>query len=222
MIRAKIVSVKEDGTAIIKASINPAEYIRKEIKECFVDFIDSRPLSDKQRRMCYALTKAIADFCGESLEMTHLDRKFNFTVERAQDFPELTEKLFSLSNASMSLIAEYQRYLINFIITNDIPTKRPLLEYVDDIDHYVYMCLIHKKCAVCGKKAELHHLEGSVVGMGNDRTQISHLGKEVMSLCREHHQEYHNIGHNSFLSKYHLNKGILADKTICKIYGLKT
>ena len=75
---------------------------------------------------------------------------------------------------------------------------------------------------MCGKRAELHHLEGSVVGMGNDRTKISHLGKEVMSLCREHHQEYHNIGNKEFLSKYHFNGGIIADKTICKIYGLHT
>ena len=93
MIRGKIKEVREDGTAVIIASINTAEFVRKNIKECYVDYIDSRPLSDKQRRMCYALTNAIAEFCGEELEMVHLDRKFAFTVDRAEEFPELLEAL---------------------------------------------------------------------------------------------------------------------------------
>ena len=119
----------------------------------------------------------------------------------------------------MSLVAAFQKFLIKFIISNNVPTKRPLLEYVDDIDDYVYMCLIHKKCAVCGKKADLHHID--TVGMGNDRAQIQHEGREAISLCREHHKEYHTIGKSEFLEKYHLNGGIKIDKTILKIYGLK-
>ena len=34
--------------------------------------------------------------------------------------------------------------------------------------------------------------------------------------------EYHNVGKSEFLEKYHLNGGIPADKTICKIYGLRS
>ena len=51
-----IKEVREDGTAVIVASINTAEFIRKGIKECYVDYIDSRPLSDKQRKMCYYIS----------------------------------------------------------------------------------------------------------------------------------------------------------------------
>lgn len=220
MNKGTIKEIREDGTAVIVASINTAEFIRKNIKECYVDYIDSRPLSDKQRRMCYALTNPIAEWSGEDLEMVHLDRKFNFTMDRAEEFPELTEKLFSLSNASMSLIREYQKYLIKFILNNDIPTKRPLLEYVDDINDYVYSCLINKKCAVCGRrKAELNHVD--TIGMGNDRTEVQHEGREAISLCTDHHKEYHTIGKASFFEKYHFNGGIKIDKTILKIYGLR-
>lgn len=219
MIKGRILDVTEKGVALIEASINPTEFIRKKSKECYIDLIDDRPLSEKQRKMCYALTSAIADFAGESLENTHLDRKFAFTVEKAEEIPELTERLFSLASASMSLIVEYQKYLIKFVLDNDIPTKRPLLEYVDDIDHYVYMCVINKKCAICGKKADLHHLDA--VGMGRDRTQINHLGLEAMSLCRAPHAEMHTVGKQAFFEKYHFNKGVEIDKTICKIYGLK-
>jgi hypothetical protein len=81
------------------------------------------------------------------------------------------------------------------------------------------MCLIHKKCVVCGKKADLHHID--TIGMGNDRTEVQHEGRECLSLCREHHQEMHQIGKQEFFEKYHLNTGIKIDKTIMKIYGLR-
>lgn len=214
--KGKIKEIREDGTAVIIAPIDYAKVVKQATKECYIDYIDSRTLSDKQRRMCYALQGAIADWSGSSPEDIKEAFKLEFWAERIES---LADKIFSLSNAPMSLIAEYQRFLIRFIIENDVPVKRPLLEYVDDIDHYVYMCLIHKKCAICGKRAELHHID--TVGMGNDRTEISHEGKEAISLCRAHHTEYHTIGKSSFFEKYHLEKGIPIDKTIMKIYGLR-
>ena len=216
MTKGKIIDLKEDGTAIIQAQLSLARLIHQETTECYVEPIDRRPLSDKQRRMCYALIHAISDWSGQ--ESDYLKEYFKISF-MAENVDTLADKIFSLSNAPKSLVAAFQRFLIKFIISNDVPTKRPLLEYVDDIDDYVYMCLIHKKCAVCGKKADLHHIDA--VGMGNDRTEIQHEGREAISLCREHHTEYHTIGKSAFLEKYHLNGGIKIDKTILKIYGLK-
>ncbi len=216
MIKGTIKEVREDGTAIIEASINLTQYIHRDYKECYIDYIDSRPLSDKQRKMCYALINAIADWSGSSTREIKEAFKLEFWADRVET---LADKVFSLSNAPMSLVAEFQRFLIAFIIENNVPVKRPLLEYVDDIDHYVYMCLIHKKCVVCGRKADLHHID--TVGMGNDRTEIQHEGKEAISLCREHHTEYHGIGQSAFYSKYRLEGGVKIDRTILKIYGLR-
>lgn len=219
MLKGKIIDLKEDGTALIACKVDIGKFVHRQVKECYVDLIDSRPLSDKQRRMCYALTQAIADWTGTSLDYTHSDRKKQFTFDYAEKFPELTEKLFSLSNASMTLICEYQKYLIELILDFDIPLKFPLINYVDDIQHYTYMCVIHKKCAVCGRRAELHHADA--VGMGNDRDKVQHLGREVISLCREHHSEIHTLGKADFMAKYHLEGGVIADRTILKIYGLR-
>ena len=137
----------------------------------------------------------------------------------AERVDTLADKIFSLSNAPMSLVADFQKFLVEFIISNDIPVKKPLIGFVDDIQHYTYMCVIHKKCAVCGKRADLHHID--TVGMGNDRNEVEHLGREVISLCREHHTEMHTIGKTQFFTKYHLDGGVTADKTILKIYNLK-
>lgn len=218
MEKGKILEVKENGTAIIEAPIDIFRFIKQEYKECYLDYIDSRNLSDKQRRFCYSLINAIAEWSGSSTQDIKEAFKLEFWADKVDT---LADKIFSLSNAPMSLVAEFQKFLIAFILENDVPTKFPLIDYVDDIDHYVYMCLIHKKCAICGKKADLHHLEGSVVGMGNDRSDIDHLGKEAISLCRNHHTECHTIGQKSFFEKYHLNGGVKIDKTICKIYNLK-
>ena len=216
MLKGKIKEVREDGTAVIVANINTSEFIRKGIKECYIDYIDSRTLSDKQRKMCYALINAIADWSGSSSEDIKEAFKLEFWAEKVDT---LASKVFSLSNAPMSLVAEFQRFLIRFVIENDVPVKRPLLEYVDDLEHYVYMCLIHKKCVVCGKKADLHHID--TIGMGSDRTQVQHEGREALSLCRVHHTEMHTVGKNEFFEKYHLDGGIKIDKTILKIYGLR-
>lgn len=35
--------------------------LKRGYHECLVQLIDSRPLSDKQRRMCYALLREISD-----------------------------------------------------------------------------------------------------------------------------------------------------------------
>ena len=119
----------------------------------------------------------------------------------------------------MSLVAAFQRFLIRFILEWDIPVSFPLYEFADDLTDYIYACLVNRKCAVCGRRADLHHVEH--VGIGRDRDEIIHEGMEVMPLCREHHNEAHTIGQQSFNDKYHFEKGIALDRTLCKIYGLR-
>ena len=212
MLKGKVVGLSEDGTATIKAQVPLAQFLHREVKEVYVDMIDSRPLSDKQRRMGYALVKAIADWSGSGSEEVKEAFKLDFWAERVDT---LSDKIFSLSNAPMSLVAEFQRFLVAFIQTHAVPAKRPLREYVDDIEAYTYLCLVRRKCAVCGRRAELHHIDA--IGMGNDRTEGQHEGREGMSLCREHHKELHNVGKAEIMAKYHLDGGVPGDKTVMKI-----
>ena len=190
-----------------------ARMCRREYKEVEITMLDSRPLSDKQRRNCYAMLREIAVWSGYEPDEIKDMMKFNFIGSLVEDMQQ-----FSLSNAPMSLVAAFQTFLARFIVAHDVPTRKSMLEYVDDIDDYVLACLTQKKCVICGKKADLHHC--TAVGMGRDREEIIHEGMEVLPLCREHHTEAHTIGRDSFNDKYHIH-GIEADKTICKLYGLK-
>lgn len=189
---------------------------KRQYSECLVQMIDARNLSYKQRNACYALMREIAEYTGNDIEDTKEIMKMEFMTDEIQD---LGDRIFSLSNAPMSLVCAFQRYLARFIVKNDIPCSIPLLDYVDDINDYVYSCLVTKKCCICGKHADLHHVDA--VGAGRDREDIIHEGMRVLPLCREHHMEAHSMGQKSFNDKYHLDGGIVLDKTLCRLYKLK-
>lgn len=189
---------------------------RRDYKEVLVQPIDSRPLSDKQRRMVYALLREISDYTGQGAEQTKEWMKIKFLTD---DMEQTADKIFSLSSAPMSLVCAFQRYLIRFILEWDIPCSFPLLEYVDDVQDYIYSCLVNRKCCICGAPTDLHHVQR--VGMGRDRTDIIHEGMEVLPLCREHHAEAHTMPDAAFFEKYHIPGGIVMDKTLCRLYGLK-
>lgn len=216
-VKARIVGYDEHtGEAIIRA---PADFIKmahQEQREVWIEFIDSRPLSDRQRRNVYAMIREIADWSGYTTKEMKEILKIDFWCG---ELLQIADTMFSLSNAPMSIVAAFQSWLARFIVANDVPTNKPMLEYIDDVQNYVYACAIHKKCPICGKAADLHHVVP--LGMGADRTEVIHEGLEVLPLCREHHMEIHRTGKADFFKRYHLNGGIIADKTICRIYGLK-
>jgi len=188
---------------------------KREFSECLVQPVDGRRLSDKQRRACYALIGAVSDYTGDSKDSTKEFLKLRFLTSEIET---LGDDIFSLSNAPMSLVCEFQRFMVRFIVENDIPCTFPLLDMVDDIPDYVYSCLVNKKCCVCGKAADLHHVDR--VGMGRDRDEILHEGMRALPLCREHHREAHDLGEQSFQERYHLTDGIELDKTLCRLYKL--
>lgn len=62
-------------------------------KNCLVQLVDSRPLSDRQRRMCYALLREIGEYTGHGTDTTKEYMKLKFMVE---DMEQTADKIFSL------------------------------------------------------------------------------------------------------------------------------
>ena len=189
---------------------------KREYKNCLVQLVDNRPLSDKQRKMCYSLLREISEYTGQGMDPTKEWMKIKFMTE---DLEQTADKLFSLSNAPMSLVCAFQRFLIHFILEWDIPCSFSLLEYADDVADYIYHCLVTKHCCICGAPTDLHHIDR--VGMGRDRNDIIHEGMEVLPLCREHHTEAHTMPDEEFFERYHIPGGVTMDRTLCRLYGLK-
>lgn len=213
-----IVDLLKDGTAVIKAKIpNIEQALRRGFLKVEIILWDGRRISPEQRRKCYALLGEIAEYTdgirtAETVDEQKRLLKMEFMLRRM----EATERrMFSLADCDMSTAREFITYLIDFIIANDIPTRVPLIDNCDDIAAYMYACAMHRKCAVCGKAADIHHCEGSRIGAGVDRTKVHQLGREVLPLCRVHHTELHAMPESEFIAKYHLQK-IKLDEALCK------
>lgn len=218
----RITKWNEDGTVVIAASVpNLNHALDRKYSDVEVIFGDGRRISPEQRRKCYALIGEVAEYVdgvrsAETIEEQKNFFKMEFMLKRMES---AERKLFSLSNCDMTTAREFITYLIDFIIANDIPTRVPLLEQAEDIQKYVYACLMNKKCCICGKKADLHHVDR--VGMGRNRDEINHLGMRCLPLCREHHTRLHEIGDELFVKEYHLEP-IRIDKKIARLYRLNT
>lgn len=213
-----IVDLLKDGTAVIKAKIpNIEQALRRGFLKVEIILWDGRRISPEQRRKCYALLGEIAEYTdgirtAETVDEQKRLLKMEFMLKRM----EATERrMFSLADCDMSTAREFITYLVDFIVANDIPTRVPLIDNCDDIAAYMYACTMHRKCAVCGRPADIHHCEGSRIGAGVDREKVHQLGREVLPLCRVHHTELHAIPESEFIAKYHLQK-VKLDEVLCK------
>ena len=176
---------------------------------------DARMRTPEQIRKAWALMGEIAEYQGETKDDVYAEQKTAFSVKHLDI---LQGELFRLSSATVSAARAFITMLVEIIIEYGIPTKEPLYGLCDDIHRYVYACLMNKKCAVCGRKTELHHYDH--VGMGRNRREIDHIGMRAYPLCREHHDEIHRIGEKAFDARYHLEP-IAIDEKIARKYGLK-
>lgn len=219
-INGVIVDIAEDGIAVINAAIpNISRACLRQYKDVEIILNDGRKISPEQRRKIYALIGEVAEYINGmrttgTIAETKAMLKMEFMLNRME---KMERKLFSLSNCDVTIAREFINYIVEFIITNDIPTKVPLIEQCEDIQKYVYACLMNKKCAVCGKHADLHHVDR--VGMGGNRETMNHLGLRCLPLCREHHTVLHSTSEIDFMKKYHLEP-VKIDKGIAKVYRL--
>lgn len=197
---------------VVRTTRPAVEHLSDEVR---VFWADNRCISAEQRRKAWALMTEIAAYQGQDKEDVYREQSAAFSIK---NFESLQGHLFHLSTATVSEARDFINLLIEIIIEYGIPTKEPLYGLCDDLPRYMYACLINKKCAVCGRKAELHHYDR--VGMGNNRNEINHIGMRAMAVCREHHREIDTIGQKAFDEKYHLEP-VAIDENIAKKYRLR-
>ena len=216
IVDGKVTAFDERASLItVKAHIDDLDrFIKCNATEARVGLVDSRQMSHEQRKKVYALLSEIADWQGELPELLKKQMKLEFRLKRLNGMVED----FSLSDAPMELVTDFIDYLVEFIIEWNVPTQKPLYELCDDIIKYEWHCLKAKRCAVCGKKAQLHHVDA--VGMSRNRNKIDHIGMRCLPLCATHHMEIHELGDERFCDKYHLDASIKINEEIVKLYKL--
>jgi hypothetical protein len=197
---------------VVRTTRPAVEHLSDEVR---VFWADNRCISAEQRRKAWALMTEIAAYQGQDKEDVYREQSAAFSIK---NFESLQGHLFHLSTATVSEARDFINLLIEIIIEYGIPTKEPLYGLCDDLERYTYACLMNKKCAVCGRKTELHHVDH--VSMGYNRKEINHIGMRCLPLCREHHMEAHSIGQTAFDAKYHLEPIAIDDK-IAQKYRLR-
>ena len=183
---------------------NAESFKKQDITQATVIFSDGRTITPEQRRKAYAVIGDIAEFSGHT--PIELEKEI-----LKNDFLSCTgKKYFSLSDCSVTTAREFINWMIDFCFFSNIPTRDTMLNRTDDISHYLYSCLANRKCCICNDKAEIHHCEGSRVGMRFNRNKINNIGRSAIALCRKHHNQAHN-DEQAFFEKYHVY-GIKLDK----------
>lgn len=183
----------------------PKKFIQKWMSGT-IKLDDGRSISAKQRKLLYALFKDIGIYTGYEVEELKELLKIEFMVDKDRDY-------FSLSDVEMEVATEFIEYILEFMFLWDIPINKKVVPLAREVNNFLYLCLVHRKCAVCGSHADIHH-HVNLVGMGMDRAKHNHEDSRYIALCRVHHNECHNLGHKTFENKYKLSAIKLNAKAI--------
>lgn len=116
------------------------------------------------------------------------------------------DKVISLSDCTITEAREYINTLMEYSLKEGLILTESGLKRTDDIDAYLIQCIRYKRCCICGKTAEIHHVDA--IGMGNDRRHVDDSEKKIAALCRIHHSLAHQKGWVQFADAY-------------KVYGIE-
>lgn len=158
-------------------------------------------ISPEQRKKIYALFNDIADYTGNGQDYVKEIMKKEFLKYGKYDS-------FSLANCKRELASEFIEFIINVTFKQGIPIHDTPGKLMDDIEKAMLMCIKYKKCCICGKEGEVHHVD--TIGMGNNRKKIDDSKHRKACLCRIHHTESHQKGWKDFSEKYHI-KGVIVE-----------
>ncbi|WP_100220213.1 putative HNHc nuclease [Liquorilactobacillus vini] len=187
---------------LITLKINDYEAFKNELKRGNIafDVIPHEPyqLSDVQRRKAYAMIHDIADYEGYPDDIKKITLKEQFkAITGYSDF--------SLSNCKKDVATAFIAFLVEYCFKFDIPFRFKDLTNTFDTERQVYLCLVHKRCTVCGAEENIEINHEDTVGQGMNRNHIDHRGHRLEALCHFHHFEFHQIGAENFAKKYHFH-----------------
>lgn len=160
-----------------------------------LDIRDPRLISPQQRKKIYAMFYDISLYTGYPPDDVKELMK-SYYIERTG------KSCFSLAGCSMDTARQFLNIILDFALINGIPLREPGFDRTDDITCYLVSCIIHKKCCICGREGETHHLDA--IGMGQDRRVYDDSENGIIQLCRNHHILAHTKGVEDFCRMYHV------------------
>ena len=184
---------------------------------------DENGVSAQQRKFAFALLHDIwwSQVGGYWIETPETVKQHFYAMYEYYNSLDFGEFSLSAAKGTKTDTNQFINMLLDYAAIHDISLSvKPLNELEpQEIARLEYRCLMEKMCVVCGKKpSDLHHLEGSRVGIGNNRDKINHIGRKAVQLCRIHHQMFHS-DEDKFMRQFHLN-GIKINEEIARKHNL--
>ena len=177
-------------------------FLDKRIKTAEIRFDDGRMISALQRKKAYATIRDISDYTGYLPEQQKEWLKYLHIERTGADY-------ISLSDCTMDEARGFINTILEYAIEEGIPLSDLAINRTDDIGKYLYYCIKHKKCCICGRPGEIHHVD--TIGMGNDRRKLDDSDHRKMCLCRNHHTIAHSRGMTAFEKMYHVYGIVVKD-----------
>jgi hypothetical protein len=176
-----------------------------EAREAEVRLDDGRSITALQRRKIYATIRDIAEWMGDTPDAVKVYFKWSFCGDEEHED-------FSLSDVDRETAREFLTYLIDFCIQHGVPCSDPLWDRCEDVERYIYACIMTRTCCITGKKnAQIHHVDR--IGMGRNRDTIVQIGMLVIPLAADIHTMLHySGGEEEFYKKHHVAPIALTEK----------
>ena len=210
----KLIKRKGDKGYIEIEGVNWYEVNKKASGAIVVEIEEKEHISNEQRRLLYALWQDYEIYTGTPLDAVEAWFKYQYMLERNLDrFPSL-----SRGEMTKDMATDFITYTLEYYLNNGVPFAQQDWYKGADLNRVCYAMLMNRICFVCGKThSDVAHVE--TVGAGRNRQKVDHSQHHFMCLCRQHHNEQHNIGIESFMKKYAVT-AIKLDKEQLKQLGV--
>lgn len=197
--------LSEGQSSSSKIEITVPEWVSKIMKlrkctEIEIGIDDGRTITPAQRRKAYATLRDISNYTGFTIESAKEHMKVENMLRLGTDHP------ISLKDCTVTEAREYINTLMEYALKEGLILTEGGLMRTDDIDTYLIQCIRYRRCCICGRPADIHHVD--TIGMGADRKKVDDSGKQIAALCREHHTIAHQQGWIRFSNTH-------------KIYGIE-
>ena len=196
------VAEEGDGTRLEIRVDTPLSGLIKErhITHIAVGLEDGRHITPLQLRKAHAMIRDISEHTGYPPEAMKQIMKIEHMM-RIGDY-----EYFSLGTCSVTTAREFINTLMEYALREGIILDEEGLKRTDDINTYLLQCIRYRRCCVCGRDADIHHVDA--IGMGNDRRRYDDSAHQICALCRIHHGMAHQMGWPRFQAMY-------------KVYGIR-
>ena len=204
-VSGQILSVDNDVLTIRVCADAQGWVWNHDAKTVEVRIDDGRSITADQRKKIYACMRDIAEWMGDMPDTVKAFFKWSFCGNYERED-------FSLSSVDRETAGEFLSFLIDFCIQNGVPCSDPLWDRCDDIERYMYACVMTRTCCITGKKnAQIHHVDR--IGAGRNRNTMCQVGMKVVPLSADLHTMLHySGGEDEFYKKHHIEPIKLTEK----------